>query len=67
MEIKIKILKFARSALQQKAVIHNHKKIVNLYIVYEITNFYGTNNCPTLANALFGAVKLTKIADIKKI
>ena len=52
--------------MQQKTVIHNHKKIVNLYIVHEITNFYGTNNCPTLTNALFGAVKLTKIADIKK-
>ena len=42
------------------------KNVVNLYIVYEITNFHGTNNYPTLTNALFGAVKLTKKTGIDK-
>ena len=59
-------LKFTRSVLQQKAIICNHKNVVNLYIVSEITNFHGTNNYPTLTNALFGAVKLTKNVDIDK-
>ena len=42
------------------------KKVVNLYVVYEITNFHGIDSYPRLANALFGAVKLTKNADIDK-
>ena len=46
--------------------MYNHKKVVNLYVVYEIRNFHGTNNYPTLTNELFGAVKLTKNADIDK-
>ena len=59
-------LKFTESILQQKLVTYIHKKVVNLYVVYEITNFHGIDNYPTLANALFGAVKLTKNADIDK-
>ena len=35
-------------------------------MVYEITNFHGIDNYPTLTNALFGAFKLTKNADIDK-
>ena len=35
-------------------------------MVYEITNFHGTNNYATLTSALFGAAKLTKNADIDK-
>ena len=35
-------------------------------MVYEITNFHGTNNYPTLLNALFRAIKLTKNDDIDK-
>ena len=45
---------------------YNHKKVVNLHIVHEITGFYSTSNNPRLANTLFGAVKLTKNADIVK-
>ena len=59
-------LKFTRSVLQQKTVTYNHKKVVNIYIVYEITNFHGIDSYPTLTNALFGAVELTKNADIDK-
>ena len=39
---------------------------MNIYLVYEITNFYNIDSYPTLTNALFGAVKLTKSADIDK-
>ena len=60
-------LKITGSLFQQKTIIHSHKKVANLYVVYEITNFYGTNNYPALANALFGAVKLTKNAEIFRI
>ena len=42
------------------------RKIVNLYIIYEITNFHGTNNYSILTNGLFGAVILTKNVDIHK-
>ena len=50
----------------KKAVKYSHKKVVNFYVVYEITNFRGIDNYPTLGNALFGPVKLTKNADIDK-
>ena len=49
-------LRFTESVLQQKAVIYSHKKkIVNLYLVYEITNFPNVSSYSTLKNALFGA------------
>ena len=35
-------------------------------MVYEITNLHGKNIYPTLTNALFGAVKLTKNTEIDK-
>ena len=57
-------LRFAESVLQQKLVTYNHRKVLNLYVVYEITNFHGIDNHPTLTNVLFGAVKLTKNSDI---
>ena len=41
------------------------EKIVNIYLVYEIVGGYsGDSNYPTLQIVLFGAVKLTKNADI---
>ena len=58
-------LKFKGNILQEKTITYNHKNIINLYVVYEITNFQYNNN-PILINSLFGAVKLTKNADIKK-
>ena len=59
-------LRFTGSVLQQKTVTYSHKKVVNLYAVYEITNFHDIDNYPTLENALFEAVKLTNNADIDK-
>ena len=43
-----------------------HGKIVNIYIVYEITDYYDDSNYPKLENCLFGSVKLTKNAHIDK-
>ena len=43
---------FTGSLLEQKIVTYSHKKVVNLYGVYEITNFHGINSYPTLINAL---------------
>ena len=40
--------------------------IVNIYIVYEITDYFNDNNYPTIENCLFGSVKLTKNADLNK-
>ena len=44
---------------------YNHGKIVNSYIVYEISKNYDITNYATLENCLFGAVSLTK-KDIDK-
>ena len=52
--------------MQQKTVTNSQKKVVNLYLVYEITDFHSIDNYSTLANTLFGDVKLTKNADIDK-
>ena len=50
-------LRFTGSVLQQKTVTYSHKKVVNLYVVYEITNFHDIDSYPTQTNALFGAAK----------
>ena len=41
-------------------------KVVNIYIIYELGASSSHNNDPTLKNCLFGAVTLTKYADIDK-
>ena len=45
-------------------IIFYHKKIVNIYIVYELILHNSDNNYPTLENGLFGAVKLARGTDI---
>ena len=60
---------FDRSCFKQDKVTFNHKKVVNIYIVYELTkvaDLNGNDNRPTIQNALFGAFSLTKNADINK-
>ena len=42
------------------------EKIVKIYIVYEISKSINISNYPTLENCLFGAVSLTKNADIDR-
>ena len=56
--------KFNGTCLEQDKVTYNHGKIVNIYIVYEISNNYSISTYPTLENCLFGDVSLTKNADI---
>ena len=58
-------LGFRRSCLKQDKITFNHGKIVNIYIVYELDKTYVKTH-PTLVNCLFGAVSITKNADIDK-
>ena len=39
---------------------------MNIYIVYEISKSFNISEYPTLENCLFGAVSLTKNADIDR-
>ena len=59
-------VEFNGSCLKHNKVTYNHGKIVNIYIVYEISKNYNISSYPTLENCLFGAVSLTKNADIDK-
>ena len=59
-------IKFTRSCLKQSSQILTHKNIVNIYIVYELAASSSHNSDPTIKNYLFGAVTLTKNADIEK-
>ena len=59
-------VEFSGSCLKQDKVTFNHGKIVNIYIVYEISKSINISNYPTLENCLFGAVSLTKNADIDR-
>ena len=66
---KIKV-SFDMSCLQTNGFSINHGKIAIIYIVYEIINIAGINGNRdsnlTIENALFGAVSLTKNADVDK-
>ena len=55
-----------RSCLKQIKVTFNYGKLVNICIVYEISKDININDYPTLESCLFGAVTLTKNADINK-
>ena len=57
-------VKFKGYCLKQEKISFDHRKIVNIYIVYEINKNVNISSYPTLENCLFGAVKLTKHADI---
>ena len=59
-------VEFNGNCLKQDSVTFNHKKVVNIYIVYEISKNFNINDYPTLENCLFGAVTLTKNVDINK-
>ena len=63
---KIRV-KFSGSCLKQDEITYNDGKIVNIYIVYKINKKDNTViSDPTLENCLFGAVTVTKNADIDK-
>ena len=60
-------LKFNVSCLKQSNQLtydYGHKE--NVYIVYELGASSSNDSDPTLKNCLFGAVTLTKNADIEK-
>ena len=59
-------VKFTRSCLKKSGHILTHKNIVNVDIVYELGASSSDFSNPTLKNCLFGAVTLTKNADIEK-
>ena len=59
-------VKFTGSCLKQSKISYTHGKVVNIYIVYELGASTSNDNDPTLKNCLFGAVTLTKNADIDK-
>ena len=59
-------IKFTGSCLKQSRHILTHKKVVNIYIVYELAAPNSHTSDPTIKNCLFGAVTLTKNADIEK-
>ena len=59
-------VKFTGSCLKQSKISYTHGKVVNIYIVYELGASSSNVNDPTLKKCLFGAVALTKNADIDK-
>ena len=58
--------RFNGSILRQSEVSYTHEKAVNIYIVNELSGSNSHSDDPTLKNCLFGAVTLTKNADIDK-
>ena len=58
-------LNFSGDLLKQDKVTYNHGPVVNSYAVYILIPSIN-DSVVTLENCLFGAVKLTKIADIDK-
>ena len=64
-DTKIKV-KFTGSCLKQPKFMFTHKKAVNIYIVYELGASGSHDSGPTIKIFLFGAVTLTKNADIDK-
>ena len=59
-------VKFNGSCLKQDKITFNHGKIVNMYIVYDLQSTLYYDADITLENCLFGAVKITKNADVSK-
>ena len=57
---------FTGSCLKQPKISYTHGKVVNNYIVYELSASSSHVNNPTLKICLFGAITLTKNADIDK-
>ena len=59
-------VKFTKSCLKQPNISYTHRKVVNIYIVSELGASSYHNKYPTLKKCLYGAVTLTKNADIDK-
>ena len=63
---KIRVKLTGSCLKQSNKPTYTHGKVVNIYIVYELGASSSSNSDPTLTNCLFGAVTLTKNADIEK-
>ena len=63
--VKIRV-HFTKSCLKQPKFTFTHKKIVNIYIVCGLAASSSNISDPTIKNCLFGAVTLTKNANIEK-
>ena len=59
-------VQFTGSCLKQPKFTLTHKKVVNIYIVYELGASSSHVNDPTIKSCLFRAVTLTKNAEIEK-
>ena len=59
-------LKFNENILKQDKIRYNHIKIINIYIVYEISKSINISDYLTLGNCFFGSVKLTKNLGVGK-
>ena len=59
-------VKFTGSCLKQPKFTYTHGNVVSIYIVYELGASSSGDSNPTLKHCLFGAVTLTKNADIDK-
>ena len=60
-------VKFNKDCLKQpNKLTYDYGRKVNIYIVYELGASSSNDSDPTLKNCLFGAVTLTKNADIEK-
>ena len=60
------MVKFTGDCSKQQKITYNHRKVVNIYIVYSLGACSSNYSDPTIKNYLFGAVTLTKKADIDK-
>ena len=60
------MVKFTGDCSKQQKITYNHGKVVNIYIVYSLGASSSNYSDPTIKNCLFGAVTLTKNADIEK-
>ena len=52
--------------MKQDKITYNHRKVINISFVYEISRNISISDYLTLENCLFGAVSLPKKADINK-
>ena len=59
-------VQFTKSCLKQSNYIFTHQKVVNIYIVYKLAASSSHTSDSTIKNSVFGAVTLTKNADIEK-
>ena len=60
-------IKFSKCCLKQSnKLTHDYGRKINIYIVHELGASSSNDSDPTLKTCLFGAVTLTKNADIEK-